>query len=236
MSEHEGERDQPLRRPEADDAETSPSHGNRQGQPPHGDPARYGQPASGDTAPFGQPASGDTAPFGQPASGDTAQYGQPAYGSAPQGYSQPEPGRPAYGDAPQGYDPPGYGQPTQAYGQAPYGQPAYGNPPYGQHPGYGTAPYPGEAGMYREPSQAVLALVVALVGLVAFQIISPVAWVLANREIEGIDQGRRNPANRGMAVAAKVCGIIGTVLLIVGVLIMVIVLVGLFAVSSSSQS
>jgi uncharacterized membrane protein YjgN (DUF898 family) len=88
--------------------------------------------------------------------------------------------------------------------------------------------------MYREPSQGVLALVVAIVGLVAFQIISPVAWVLANREIQGIDQGSRNPANRGTAVAAKVLGIIGTVLLVLEVFA-VITLVVLFAVSSSSS-
>jgi hypothetical protein len=144
---------------------------------------------------------------GQPPSGDTAPYGQPAYGSPP----------------------PGYGQPEQ-------GQPPYGNPPYGQMPAYGTAPYPGEAGLYREPSQAVLALVVAIVGLVAFQLVAPVAWVLAKREIQGIDEGRRNPANRGMAVAAKVIGIIGTVVLMLGVLIAVIAVVGLFAFSSSSPS
>jgi hypothetical protein len=169
MSEHEGERDQPFRRPEADDAETFRSGGTQQGQPPYGDTAPYGQPPSG-------------------------------------------------------------------YPQQGYGQPAYGNPPYGQMPAYGTAPYPGDAGMYREPSQAVLALVVALVGLLAFQIISPVAWVLANRELHGIDEGRRNPTNRGMAVAAKVIGIIGTVLLVLGVLIAVIVVIGFLAARSTSPS
>jgi len=76
--------------------------------------------------------------------------------------------------------------------------------------------------------------VLAIVGLFAFQLICPVAWVLANREIQGIDQGRRNPANRGMAVAAKVIGIIGTVLLVLGVLFLVLVLAGLFAASSRS--
>ena len=88
--------------------------------------------------------------------------------------------------------------------------------------------------MYREPSQAVLALVVAIVGLVAFQLVCPVAWVLANREIHAIDQGRRNPANRGMAVAAKIIGIIGSVLLVLGVLFVLLVIASLFAASSRS--
>jgi hypothetical protein len=129
--------------------------------------------------------------------------------------------------------PPPYGTPQQ--GQPAYGQPAYGDPAYGA-PAYGTAPYPGGSAMYPEPSQAVLALVLAIVGLVAFQIICPVAWVLANRELKGIDQGRRNPTNRGLAVAAKVIGIIGTALLVLVVLFLVVAFVGLFAVSSSSQS
>src|SRR3954447_2217469 len=164
---------------------------------------------------------------------------QPPYGRPPAGqpeYGQPPQGQPEYGQPPpsQQYGQPQYGQPQ--YGQPPQAQPAYGSPPYGQQPAYGSAPYPGDAGMYREPSQAVLALVVAIVGLVAFQLISPVAWVLANREIKGIDEGSRNPNNRGMAVAAKIIGIIGSVLLLLGVLFLVLFLVGLFAFSASSMS
>jgi hypothetical protein len=246
MSEHEGERDQPNPRHGAGEDESSASGRPDQGpstdgdtapsgQPSYGRPDQ-GQPADGDTAPSGQPPYGQP-PYGQPGSGQPP-YGQP--GSGQPGYGPPGSGQPAYGQ----YEQPQYGQPQYGqpqYGQPQYGQPtqglpAYGNPPYGQQPGYGTAPYPGEAAMYREPSQAVLALVLAIVGLVAFQLISPFAWVLANREIQGIDQGRRNPTNRGMAVAAKVIGIIGTGLLVLGVLILVLVLVGLFAFSQSPTS
>jgi hypothetical protein len=180
------------------------------------DQPTYGQPGSGQPA-YGQPEQGQPA-FGQPGSG------QPAYGQPEQG--QPAFGQPAFGQ-------PAFGQP--AFGQPEQGRPPYGSPHYGQPPAYGTAPYPGDAAMYREPSQAVLALVVALIGLFVFQIISPVAWVIAHREIQGIDQGRRNPTNRGMAVAAKVIGIIGTVLLVLGVLVVVLFVV-LLAVSSSSPS
>ncbi len=143
--------------------------------------------------------------------------------------------------------PPPYGQPP--YGQPPYGQPggqSYGQPPYGQpggqshgqtgpeaypRPAYGTAPNAGEAGMYPEPSQAVLALVLGIIGMVAFQLVAPFAWVVSHREIQAIDQGRRNPVNRGLAVAGKITGIIGTVLLALGVLVVIVALLGLFAVS-----
>ena len=152
---------------------------------------------------------------------------------------RPQPYPPPTGS---GTEPPPYGQPPgneQAYGQQ-YGQPPgsqYGQqsgaPPYGQ-PAYGSAPYPGEMAMYPEPSQAVLGLVLGIIGLVAFPLIAPFAWVVSNREIEGIDAGRRPPANRGMAVAGKVTGIIGTVLLALGVLILIVALLGFFAVARGS--
>jgi TRAP-type C4-dicarboxylate transport system permease small subunit len=85
--------------------------------------------------------------------------------------------------------------------------------------------------MYPEPSQAVLALVLGIVGMVAFQLVAPFAWVVSHREIQAIDQGRRNPVNRGLAVVGKITGIIGTILLALGVLIVIVALLGLFAVS-----
>ena len=175
--------------------------------------------------PYPPPGAGEDQPpaYGQPPSGQPA-YGQPPSRAAPRTGALPTVNaRTGAAD----------GQPP--YGSPPYGQqPAYGSPPYGQQPAYGSAPYPGDVAMYPEPSQAVLALVVAIVGLVAFQLVCPVAWVLANREIKGIDQGRRNPANRGMAVAAKIIGIIGSVLLVLGVLFVLLVIGGLFAASSRS--
>ena len=145
-------------------------------------------------------------------------------------------------ERPQPYPPPsGSGSEPPAYGVPPQDEPLYGRPspqqpaapPYSQ-PAYGTAPYPGDAAMYPEPSQAVLALVLGIIGIVAFQLVAPFAWALGNREIQGIDQGRRNPANRGMAVAGKVTGIIGTVILALGVLVLIVAFLGFFAAARSS--
>ena len=129
-------------------------------------------------------------------------------------------GQPPYG-SPQGQPP--YGTPQ---GQPQYGQPQYGQPQYGA-PQYGTG---------YEPSQAVLALVLGLVGVFVFQVVAPFAWVIANREITAIDAGRRNPNDRGMAVAGKVLGIIGTVLLVLFVLFVILAIAGLFAFSFSGGS
>jgi fatty acid desaturase len=95
-------------------------------------------------------------------------------------------------------------------------------------PSYQPAPtaQPGQAGgAYPEASQATLALILGIVGLLLFQPLGPFAWWLGGKEKKAIDAGRRDPANRGQAVAGWVLGIIATIFLILGVLFFVIFLI-----------
>jgi uncharacterized membrane protein YjgN (DUF898 family) len=86
---------------------------------------------------------------------------------------------------------------------------------------------------YQEDSQATVALVLGILGLVICNILAPFAWAIGNTEVNAIDAGRRNPANRGMAQAGKILGIIGTVLLIIGVVVgLGFLIVGLVAAAS----
>jgi hypothetical protein len=86
---------------------------------------------------------------------------------------------------------------------------------------------------YPEDSQATVALVLGILGLVLCQILGPIAWVMGNNEVNAIDAGKRNPANRSTAQAGKILGIIGTVFLIVGVAVLLFFLViALFAAAS----
>lgn len=89
---------------------------------------------------------------------------------------------------------------------------------------------------YPEQSQATTALVLGILGIVICGIISPFAWVMANRELQAIDAGTRPPENRGTATASRVLGIVGTVLLgllvIGGILAFLILVVA--SVSTSS--
>lgn len=80
-----------------------------------------------------------------------------------------------------------------------------------------TANPPQPRPQYAEGSQATTALVLSILGLVLCWVLPPVAWVVANNELKGIAAGRRDPSGQGMANAAKIMGIIGTVLLILGV-------------------
>jgi len=90
---------------------------------------------------------------------------------------------------------------------------------------------------YPEQSQATTALVLGILGLVICGgILSPFAWVMANREMQAIDAGRRPPENRGTANASRVLGIVGTVILglwvVGGILFVLFILIA--SVSTSS--
>lgn len=83
-----------------------------------------------------------------------------------------------------------------------------------------------EAAAYPETSQASTALVLGIVGIVCCLPLAIVAWIMANKELEGITSGRRNPQNEGTAKAARIVGIIGTVLFGIGLILLFTSLVG----------
>lgn len=80
--------------------------------------------------------------------------------------------------------------------------------------------FPADQAGYPEASQATTAMVLGILGIFV-TILGPVAWWIAQRELEAIDSGRRPPENRGTAKAARVLGIVGTVLLGLGVALLV---------------
>ncbi|MDP9144998.1 MAG: DUF4190 domain-containing protein [Actinomycetota bacterium] len=88
---------------------------------------------------------------------------------------------------------------------------------------------------YPEASQATTALVLGILGIVVCQVLAPFAWVMGNKEMQAIDAGRRPPENRGSANAAKILGIVGTVLLglfVIGAILFVV----FFSVAAVSTS
>ena len=95
--------------------------------------------------------------------------------------------------------------------------------------------FPQDSAAYPEASQASTALVISIIGLVCCQILGIVAWVMANNELEGIKAGRRNPINEGTANAARVIGIITTVLLGIGVVLSILAVIGLVAIPISTE-
>ncbi len=127
-------------------------------------------------------------------------------------------------DEPQQTPPP---NPGQVPGYPPASS-AY--PPQGQYPPPGQHPQPGAYGyqpVYAPPKhpQAVLAMVLGIIGLTGIMFcvtafVAPFAWWIGAKAVKEIDA---NPGQGGRseAMAGKVMGIIGTVLLILGILVIV---------------
>jgi hypothetical protein len=86
----------------------------------------------------------------------------------------------------------------------------------------------------QDNSNATLALVLGIVGLATtFAVLSPFAWWKGNQALAEIDASPGVYGNRGMAVAGRITGIIGTVLLGLGVLAGVLAVFLLVATASS---
>ena len=145
-------------------------------------------------------------------------YEQNPYGATPPPYQQQS--------SPQGY---GQSYGDQSYGQQPYGQP-YGQQPYG---------YPQPASHPSSTTAMVLGII-GLAGILACGgvtlVLSPFAWIMGGRAVREIDAAPPGTyRGREQANAGRIMGIIGTILLIIGV-VLAVGLIALFVVGASSTS
>jgi uncharacterized membrane protein YjgN (DUF898 family) len=88
-------------------------------------------------------------------------------------------------------------------------------PPYGapQPPAYGP--------MAPDHPKATTVLVLGILGLVVCGVLAPFAWVMGNQVLREIDASGGTLGGRSNANAGRICGIIGTMLLGVAVVITV---------------
>lgn len=71
-------------------------------------------------------------------------------------------------------------------------------------------------------SGAVASLVLGILGLIFCPLCAPIAWALGRGAEREVDASGGALGGRGLATAGKITGIIGTVLLILGVLFIVV--------------
>ena len=76
-----------------------------------------------------------------------------------------------------------------------------------------------------KPHRGTLILVLGILGLVICQPIGIAAWIMGSGDLKQIDAGQMDPTGRGLTNAGRICGIIATILLVLGA----IVFVALFA-------
>jgi hypothetical protein len=130
----------------------------------------------------------------------------------------------------------------QPYSQQQYGQPAYGQQPAYEQPSYPPA-YGGGApdqvrfhtpGPTVEHPQATLAFVLGLLSVIGLTILGPFGWYYGNKVVVEIDRDPREFSNRGIAMAGKVLGIIGTVFL--GLIVLAFVALIVIAIVAAARS
>jgi len=64
--------------------------------------------------------------------------------------------------------------------------------------------------------RATTSLILGILGFVCCQLCAPFAWYMGNQEVKAIKAGTSPAAGQGLATAGMILGIIGTVLLILG--------------------
>lgn len=98
-------------------------------------------------------------------------------------------------------------------------------PPPSATPPPGAGPYGFPNQPVREHPDGTTILVLGILGLVVCGVLAPIAWSKGNRAKREIEaQPGVQWSNAGSVSAGRICGIIGTVLLIVGVAFFVIFL------------
>jgi hypothetical protein len=80
-----------------------------------------------------------------------------------------------------------------------------------------------------KPHRGTLILVLGILGLVVCGPLGIVAWIMGSGDLKEMDAGTMDPAGRGTTQAGKICGIIATILLILGIIIGVAVFLFGFA-------
>jgi len=88
----------------------------------------------------------------------------------------------------------------------------------GAQPSY--APYM-PVPQYMYPSRGGTILALGILSLVVCAILGPIAWAMGNEELRRIAAGQTPPDAQGNVTGGRICGIIGTVLMILGVIFVI---------------
>lgn len=86
-----------------------------------------------------------------------------------------------------------------------------------------------------KPHRGTLILVLGILGLVVCGPLAIAAWIMGSSDLKEMDAGTMDPGGRGNTNAGKICGIIGTILLVLGLLAVVAFFVFGFAVAVAAH-
>jgi len=70
-----------------------------------------------------------------------------------------------------------------------------------------------------KPHRGTLILVFGILSLVVCAPLGIAAWIMGSGDLKEMDAGTMDPSGRGNTQAGKICGIIGTILMMIGAII-----------------
>ena len=73
-----------------------------------------------------------------------------------------------------------------------------------------------------KPHRGTVILILGILGLVLCTPLGIVAWVMGSGDLKEMDAGTMDPSGRGNTNAGKICGMIGTILLIVSIIVLIL--------------
>jgi len=74
-----------------------------------------------------------------------------------------------------------------------------------------------------KPHRGTLILVLGILSIVVCGFLGIPAWIMGKNDLAAIDAGQMDPAGRSTTNAGRICGMIGTILLILSVLVVIVV-------------
>ncbi len=91
-------------------------------------------------------------------------------------------------------------------------------------------PYYGQSTTLVQPHRGTIILVLGILSLVVCGIMGPIAWVMGNTDLREMAAGRMDRSGEGATQAGRICGMIATILMIVGLVFSIVIFCLYFAV------
>lgn len=103
---------------------------------------------------------------------------------------------------------------------SPYAPPGANQPPPGYGPPMGYYPPPG-----MKPHRGNVVLTLGILGLVICVICGIIAWVMGNNDLKEMQAGTMDPSGYGLTNAGRICGMVGTILAAVVLVVYLVIVV-----------
>lgn len=87
-----------------------------------------------------------------------------------------------------------------------------------------------------KPHRGTLILILGILGLVVCAPCGIAAWIMGSGDLKQIDAGQMDPTGRSLTSAGRICGMIATILLVIGVIVGVLLLaLGVLGAAASAR-